>query len=405
MTFRHVKPALLALLVGTGCRALGVSDLNSPTPLAAKPQPNIAIDALIDRHNANARKLNSLQADTSVSVKGGESTRGGAGAHGHMAMERPRNFKMDLEAGMRDVADVGSNDDQFWVWTSKSREKAIFVGHYDETGDLPAELIFQPEWIVEALGVREVTPEERGRITLAKGDTPETQILIHKRTNGKGQSVVKKTVVDRNTGRILEHRFYASDGQTLLARAETGDYRQVKLPASNDTEPQDGVPSGGTVVLPHKIKLTATPPGQEGFLMDILLSGIRVNPVFDDARRQALFTVPNKPGFKVVNINEEFESSPPSSTTVRSTRPAPPRTGARVQLGDPEPLGIDGASRTAREPDPLQPDLSWGDLQASQPGGVDAVIGARPTRPPGEDFAVSPAVSVGDGTLRPTRIR
>jgi len=399
MTFRQLKPALLALLVGTGCRALGVSDLSNPAPLAAKSQPSIALDAMIDRHNQNARKLDSLQAETSVSFKGED---GGAGTHGHMAMERPRNFKMDLRAVTRSVADVGSNDDEFWVWSSKFPEKAIYVGHYDETGSLPAELALQPEWIVEALGVREITREERGRTTLAKGETPETQILVEQRYNGNGRPTIKKTVVDRRSGQILEHRFYSSDGQ-LLAKAETSDYRAVRRP-ENDPQGAESTAAADTVVLPHKINLTATPPGQKPFHMDILLSSIQVNPAFSDADRQARFTVPNKPGYKVVNINEEFESRGASSTTVRNTRPAPPAGGARVQLGDPEPLGIDGASRTAKEPEPLQPDLSWGDTQSAQPGGIDAVVRAKRVRPP-DEYEVSPALSASDGTLRPGRIR
>jgi hypothetical protein len=400
MTFRQVRPALLALLVGTGCRALGVSDLASPTPLAAKPQPSIALDALIDRHNANARKLDSLQAETSVAFKGDE---GGGGTHGRMAMERPRNFKMDLQAGFRSVADVGSNDDEFWVWSSKFPEKAIYVGHYDESGSLPAELALQPEWIVEALGVREITREERGRTTLAKGESAETQILVEQRINGKGGSTIKKTVVDRRTGQILEHRFYSSDGQ-LLAKAETSDYRAVRRP-ENDSQGAESTGAADTVLLPHKINLTATPPGQNPFHMDILLSSVQVNPTFSDTSRQALFTVPNKAGYKVVNINEEFESRPVSSATVRSTRPAPPTARARVQLGDPEPLGIDGASRTARDPEPLQPDLSWGDTQPQEPGGLDAVVGAQRPKPPGDDYELSPSLSASDGTLRPRRVR
>lgn len=396
MTFRHVKPALLALLVGTGCRALGVSDLAGPAPLAAKPQPNIALDAMIDRHNQNAAKLDRLRAETSVSIKGEDS--GGGGTHGHMALERPHDFKLDLQAGFgRDVADVGSNDDQFWVWTSKSPEKAIYVGYYDDAGDLPAELIFQPEWIVEALGVREIPDQERSRITIKKGETPETQILVHRRVNGKGQQSVKETIVDRGTGQILEHRFYGRDGRNLLARVETTDYRRVPLPAGDG-----GAAGASEVLLPHRIKLTATPPQQERFQMDMSLSGIKANPTFTEEQRQTYFSVPNKPGYKVVNINEEYESRPPSSTTVRSTRPAPPRTGARIELGDPEPVGIDGASRTATDPSPLKPDLSWGN---TEPGGVDAVIGARRVRPPGEDDEVSPALSAGNGTLHPGRIR
>jgi hypothetical protein len=396
MTFRQLRPALLALLVGTGCRALGVSDRAGPAPLAAKSQPSIALDAMIDRHNQNARKLESLQAETSVSFKGED---GGGGTHGHMAMERPRNFKMDLRAVTRSVVDVGSNDEEFWVWSSKFPEKAIYVGHYDETGSLPAELALQPEWIVEALGVREITREERGRTTLAKGETAETQILVEQRISGNGRPTTKKTVVDRRTGRILEHRFYSADGQ-LLAKAATSDYRAVRRP-ENDPRGEESTAAADTVVLPHTINLTATPPGQKAFQMDILLSSIQVNPAFTDANRQAFFTVPNKPGYKVVNLNEEFESRA-ASTTVRSTRPAPPTRRARIELGDPEPLGIDGASRTAKEPEPLAADLSSGDSQ--EPGGIDAIVRAKRIRPP-DEYEVSPALSAGDGTLGPGRIR
>ena len=33
-----------------------------------------------------------------------------------LAVERPRNFKLELSHSMSTIADIGSNDERFWFW-------------------------------------------------------------------------------------------------------------------------------------------------------------------------------------------------------------------------------------------------------------------------------------------------
>ena len=390
MSRRHLVSALSALLLGAGCRALGVSDLSRPEPIP--PRTAVAVNEVVARINRNAAQVTSLEAQPRVAMRS-DSNRG-ASLQGRMALERPRNFRMVLEGGLSKEADVGSNDQWFWVWTRRSKEKDIYVGEYDAGGNLPPELIFQPDWIVEALGLRPIPDGERAKITLAKAPDPNLEILVHQRADGSGRPVLKKTVVDRTTGEAREHVFYAPDRQTIIARAETTDYRRVKAPGAADSAEVGAL-------IPHRIRLVAMPPGQESFEIEMRMAEVRLNSPFDDARRTAIFAVPDMPGYKVVNLNERIQDGARADarngsrtnprTTIRETRPAPD-SGTRVELGSPVPVGVDDSARRDGDPAPLAPDLPSG---SSPPGAIATGLAPRHPQPKADDEVDPSALQAG----------
>jgi hypothetical protein len=379
---------VLALLTtaaaSSGCRSMAAGRV-ATEPLA--PVPELGVAQIVEDHNRNAQLVRSLEASPSVSVRG----KAGGGASGRMALVRPRDFRLTLETTLgRSVADLGSNGEEFWVWSANSQDKQFFVGRYDDTGLVAPDLMFQPEWIVEALGLRMIAPDEARRLTAEKGDSAGTLTLVHHRTDSRGTPLLKKTVVDRQTGQVQQHEFYAADGRTVLARAFPSDYRPTAVPAGES--PAEAAPGGTsqTVLLPGRIRLVATPPGAEEVTMEISIGSAKVNQ-FPDTRRAKLFTIPNfeEQGYARVDL----ESLAPQATIVRETRPAPP-SGARVRLEQPIELDnatkpaatvIEGASRggpVATDPRPLAADLPAPSLEPIPAGPMTRIVGARlPTAP------------------------
>lgn len=367
MCVRHALAALLAIVAASGCRALDSGSFSrAPEPLT--PRSALKVTEIVERNNRNAELVNSLQAVPSVTV---QSDKNGGAARGHMALERPHNFRMSLEAGInRQVADVGSNDEELWVWTGTGRDKeSIYVCKYDGDGEIPGGLPFQPEWIVEGLGLRVIPREEEDQITTQRADKdPSSLVLVHRRINARGDATRKLTVVDATTGAIKRHIFFAPDGKTPIAWV---------IVEHTTTAAAPGEGADGTVVLPDRIKLISTPPGQSRFEMQLSLSDLKVNPKLTAEQREGMFSVPNIVNARIVDITDQLQRER-GATSVRETRPIP-ASNTGVRLGPPVPIDNEGSGRVDGEPAPLTSDLG------EYGGGKSELVGANYPRPSGDD--------------------
>jgi hypothetical protein len=367
MSARLVAIALLAATAASGCRALGVSQ---PRPELVPPVATLPVAQMVEDHNRNAAQVRSLEAEPSVSIRSGRM--GGGTASGRMALVRPRDFRLSLDSMRGRVADIGSNNDEFWVWSSRSEDKEYYVGHYDANGETSSELVLKPEWIIEAMGLRVIPDSEARAITVERGDSASTLKLVHHRYGPNGEPLVKKTVVDRQTGQVVQHQFFGPDGASLLAKATPSEYHRF---------PVGGAETSGGVVLPTRLRLDAM-PNRDTFSMDLTLgtlSAVKINQ-FAESRRAALFQVPEdfeKQGYARVDLDEQLRSVRGGPNQVRETMPAPPAGAGRVRLEAPVSVGADDQARRASDPAPLAADLP------PSAGSIDAVVGARLPRPPG----------------------
>lgn len=327
-----------ALTASAGCRTAGVGDLARKDVLPKRDGDSAA--ELLVEHNRNAERVQSIQAEPRITVA---SRRTRAGVSGRLALERPRNFKLQISGPLNDVADIGSNDREFWFWVKDSQPRGVYYCNYDESGSSPLAAGFQPDWIVEALGLRAVPDDEAATIRVSPGPQPGTLLLTHQQKAAKGDSVVKETVLDETTHRILEHRVFAADHKTLLARAAVSDYQEWPIPA-------DAGAAEGTVYLPRRFQLEWP---QEKMKLDVVMGGVKVNPRFTQTRREALFIEPQVAGIARVNLAARTGVAT-GPTSVRESMPAPP---PRVRLSEPTPLGTEGARRLSRDPTALAADL------------------------------------------------
>src|SRR5437899_1793971 len=109
--------ATAATLGASGCRAWSPGSLSlSPRSPARR---TFELDEFVAEHNRNAARIQSLEAKPTIGVAGRMMK---ASADGRLALERPRNFKLQLMSVGVVKADIGSNDDEFWFWVSNDKD-------------------------------------------------------------------------------------------------------------------------------------------------------------------------------------------------------------------------------------------------------------------------------------------
>ncbi len=322
--------AVAAMLSASGCRAWNTGSLS----LAPTPRPlseRTLVDKFVAEHNKNADRIQSLEAKPTIGVYGRVMK---ARADGRLALERPRNFKLELSSARgRKEADLGSNDEEFWFWVSNDKEKSIYWCNYADLNSSALAITYQPDWIIEALGLKPITPEEAAKIKLVDGEVRGTTALVFPTTRNGNETFTKMIVIENQTRRIKQNRIYAGNVQSplagsrnLVAQAEVGNYADYDVGSTDNAD-------GQTCYLPESVKLEWK---RDQLTLDVLMQEVKVNQ-FDSSRSTALFVEPVLPGHDRRNLAELNRSDRKGSrTTVRQTLP-PPEPGHGVQLGRPTP--------------------------------------------------------------------
>ena len=95
--------------------------LHSDAPAACRA---LDVDEFVVEHNRNADLIRTLEAKPTIGVSG-RMMKGRA--DGKLAMERPRNFKLELLGVRATEADIGSNDEEFGSGLIAMRKDLIGV--------------------------------------------------------------------------------------------------------------------------------------------------------------------------------------------------------------------------------------------------------------------------------------
>jgi hypothetical protein len=364
---------MLATLAAAGCRTGEPRSIAHNRPPVVEPRTAFQLQEFITEHNQNARRIQSLEARPSIGVKiGPPGKENGGGVDGRLALERPRNFKLELSHYRSTIADIGSNDERFWFWFQNKKDKSVYVCNYDELNSTSLAVTYQPDWIAEALGLKTITREEAAQIKVRPGLQPDTTALIFPVVRSGGQPYSRIMIVSDETLRMKELRVYAPDGKTMIAQATIQKYKDV--PAHPEAEDNDSTASAETCLIPESIVLEWK---REQISLDVSLKDVKLNQ-FDPARRTALFVEPHPSGYARVNLAEVARQKEPSSATaIRESMPVPDLK-EQVRLSPPmeireEPPLEDAPRRrkpkTDRESSPAATLLPVG-------GGLEEVVGA-----------------------------
>jgi hypothetical protein len=266
----------------------------APTYLEATPSASELVTYLNNR-TAGINSLESRDLDLELKADGQSGD-----IHGDLFCQKPRNFRLRAELRVlgKPLADIGSNDREFWYWFSEDKPPDLYHCAYSDLsrGNVRLPLPLHPDWMLEALGVGAPaavgTPEEeqaRGRsLEVRKSKDNHYLYLIERTTSLQGQPVIKETVLNnfQATGtkpQVVAYRLY--DGQNKL------------ICKANVTKVQYDGKSGA--VVPQRVEFEW--PAMK-LTMVMTLDKIAVNnPV--QANNTKLFTRPQpRPGSREVDL-------------------------------------------------------------------------------------------------------
>lgn len=332
--------AAMAPLAAAGCRTANMGSIAHNRPPEVRPLATaFDLQEFVAEHNENAERIQSLEAKPAITATmgpKGDTTTGGAS--GLLAVERPRNFKLELAVSMSTIADLGSNDDRFWFWFKNNKDRSVYYCDYSELNSTSLAVTYQPDWIVEAMGLKGITPDEAAQIKTRAGTQPGTTILTFAPVNTGDQTYSREMVVSDGTRKISEFRVIAGDGKTLIAQATIKNYR--RFPLGTRTSSESSKTASETCSIPENLLLEWK---RELLVLDVALKSVKVNQ-FDTSKRSARFVQPTISGYTAVNLAEVARQKPQSgSTAVRQTLPMP-ETQNRVRLNPPLQIRGDNAA-------------------------------------------------------------
>jgi len=279
----------LGLLAVTGCAQDSKWNFLRRTPDNARVAIETPTQAeLVAYLNRNAQQIQSIQCpmvsmDTHVG-------RQQFNIPGRMVCDKPRNFRLIAETLGSQEADIGSNPQEFWYYLKRNDPPVLVHCSYQdfETGvRLP--FPFQPEWVMEALGLAEYNPADHYVLT----QDAKTFALV-KEINYQGQRVQKVTKFSRAPSRVqvTDHILLDAKGNPIC-KAHIDEIANV-----------------GNVVLPRKIVLSY--PAEKLTIKLKLFdspSDVVVNRPIDNEQTRALFTRPVYNGVRTVNLANPYAAS------------------------------------------------------------------------------------------------
>jgi hypothetical protein len=330
---RRIWLVIAMAIASAGCRAAGTGSLWLHPRPALAPE-SLELEEFIAEHNRNAERIQSLEARPSIAIA--MPKRLEVHVDGRLAIERPRNFKLELAHHGSTKADIGSNAEEFWFWVQNPEDRSIYWCNYSEIESSALAITYQPDWIIEALGLKPISAEEARLIEVRDGPEPGTTALVFPPTRNQGEAYSRMMIVSNRDRRIKEYRVYTVDPKVLVARALPSRYKEFTT-GSGDPDRRE------TCVLPERVKLDWI---RDQLALDVALLEVKLNE-FDPARGADIFVEPKIPGYERRNLAELSRTAQPDRrTTVRHTLP-PPEARRGVKLDRPEPRSDAGASRVS----------------------------------------------------------
>lgn len=271
---RLAATVCLALLplVGTGCSLFNRRPPVAPvdtSPLG--PTPEAA--SLVGYMNRNAALVQSIQADD-VDITGESDGKGTPRLGGKMVCQKPRDFRLTASFMGVSQVDFGSNNEQFWFWIKQASPNLFHCSYEEFSRGVSMPFPFQPEWVVQALGMAEYGSPENFKVDVRENRYFE---LSEPTQGADGRPLTRVTVFNArnvNPGESQVKGYYLRDaGGAILCSAVI---KEAGVAES---------PTGGRIVYPKRIALEWPP---EKVKMELNLDRVRVN----GAASQALFTRP-----------------------------------------------------------------------------------------------------------------
>lgn len=225
---------------------------------------------------------------------------------GNLACAQPRNFRMVGTRTPGTRVDVGSNDQQFWMFVQIPTQKPTYVyaSHDDfKAGKarLPDDVPFEPEWVMQAIGMMTLPAGDQYRVEINERD--RTYTLWWPATTPAGLQIRKEIVFDGDSAapphpQVKRHVVRDPRTKRVICTAEIKSAQAI--PAGTDAE--TGYPLA--IQYPTRVVLRWE---EQKFEMDMTLDKARVNQPVPEEQARRLFTRPtiqNVPEINLANYRE-----------------------------------------------------------------------------------------------------
>ena len=116
---------------------------------------------------------------------------------GSISYEKPNGFRMKIHSIMGEETDIGSNDDIFWYWSRRDRNRALYYAIYADYHKTRLKTPFNPAFLKESLGLDTIN------VLDAKIIENENNIVVtQKRVNAVGQYVMYSIFLNKTNKRM-----------------------------------------------------------------------------------------------------------------------------------------------------------------------------------------------------------
>lgn len=145
-----------------------------------------------------------------------------------LAFQKGRRFRLLATGPTGTEVDMGSNDEEFWFWLLRSEPKALYFCRYEDYGRRPMRMAmpFQPEWIIEALGVTPLGTEDQFEGPVRTG-SDRVEIRTTRRSP-QGRETGVRIVLDSCNGWIREQHLFDDQGRLVAKAVLSGHRREPK---------------------------------------------------------------------------------------------------------------------------------------------------------------------------------
>lgn len=182
------------LLLGTGCNLF----LPRPeAPIARGPRvpvgdtSSLTTERVVAYLNAQADRIQSIES-TDVSLTARAQGNRPPSLDGSFMVQKPRYFRLTGKfLGSQEVL-IGSNEERFWFYVPRGQDALFHCSYTDFEKGVELPFPFDPEWVLEALGMAQVTAEG-ARIDV---DRKAQTVRFIQDATFHGQKVRKVTVCD-----------------------------------------------------------------------------------------------------------------------------------------------------------------------------------------------------------------
>jgi len=268
------------LLAGCKTGPFGRPQPQVPNNVFGDTQPTLAqIQQVV---NQNSQKIRSMQSDDARVTVPGVSP---VSMRSTLAVDRPQRVRITggasaLTGGQE--FDIGSNDEQFWIWFRRQPDKMFFTARLDQWAASPNRQMIpmDPSWLAEALGIVEFRADEHheGPFQNAQG-----QYVVNTFRNTPSGRFRKETTIDQRTGAVVLQELFAPTGQPIAAARSTG----------HTVDPRTNI------VYARQVEIRS--PGMDPVI--ISLGNVQFNTI-EPASSMAFFSRPHFENFTEINLSD-----------------------------------------------------------------------------------------------------